>query len=185
MSRTANQPAMSSAKPKTSFSQYFNPRVLIFTAVIGVILGYPLYIFIDDKLSGGVKDVGGGFTLVDLKHLSTFDFDQRYGKLEDVPRQWRELEGKKVVLVGEIAPTTFATRGLNEFDLVYSVSKCCFTGAPQVQHFINARLPAGQKMEYVSGPVKVQGILHVNVVREQDRVSSVYQLDVQGIEVVN
>ena len=34
--------------------------------------------------------------------MSTFTFDQVNGKLEDVPKKWRDLDVQKVILKGEM-----------------------------------------------------------------------------------
>ncbi|WP_428937883.1 hypothetical protein [Fontivita pretiosa] len=161
-----------------------NFRILIFAAVVLLIVGYPAYLYIESELTGGIKDIGGGYKEVDLKAMSTFNFDQVSGTIDDIPAKWRALDGQKVVLYGEIAPTTFASRALNEFDLVYSVTKCCFSGPPQVQHFVQARMKDGREAPYYSGLVRVRGTLHVNVIPGEGRVASVYQLDVEDIEPV-
>jgi hypothetical protein len=89
-----------------------------------------------------------------------------------------------VILYGEIAPTTFASRSLNQFDLVYSVQKCCFSGQPQIQHFIQSQMKDGGQAPYYSGLVKAKGTLHVDVKHDQGKVASVYQFEVESLEPV-
>src|SRR5262245_31682171 len=134
---------MSDIAVKPSSSRRINYRIIIFAAVIALLVGYPMYIFLDSELTHGVRDAGGGSTNVDLKQLSTFAFNQDDGRLEDIPQRWRDLNGKSVILIGEIAPTGFRSRNVDEFDLCYSVAKCCFSGPPQVQHFVESKMKAG------------------------------------------
>ena len=69
-----------------------------------------------------------------------------------------------------------------EFDLVYSITKCCFNGPPQIQHFVKCKSLPNKKIDYYSGLVKVVGTLHVGVQSENGRVSSVYRMDVESVE---
>jgi hypothetical protein len=162
-----------------------NWRIVIFVIAIGIVVGYPLYIYLDAALSGGIKDAGGGYKEVDLKAMSTFHFPQQDGTINDIPTKWRELDGKKVVLYGEIAPTmTSAGPFIETFQLCYSVAKCCYSGPPQVQHFVDSRPIPGAQLSYASGLVKVKGILHVKVKKGEEKVDSVYQMDVESLEPV-
>lgn len=156
-------------------------RMYIFLGVIITLVGYPIYVMIDQQVSGGIKDAGGGYKLVDLKAMSTFEFDQTGGKLDDIPKKWRDLDGQKVILRGEMWSPTGAGSTVDSFELVYSIAKCCVTSTPQVQHFIHSRPVKGAEIAYYSQPVLVKGTLHVNVRKEEGKVASVYQLDVENV----
>ena len=104
-----------------------------------------------------------------------------------MPERFRGLNGKKVLVVGEVAPTTTrrATRST-----VYAVlfgGACCYGGPPKVQHFVACKTPGGKLVtNYVGGPpVKVFGTLHINVMSDGDAISSVFQLDVERVEPVS
>jgi hypothetical protein len=125
-----------------------------------------------------------GYLDVDLKTLSTFPFDQRFGTLQEVPKTFRDLDGKKVALVGEMYVTNNTGPRLEKFDLVYSIAKCCFTGEPQIQHFIKSTPGKGQPLPYYDGTVRVKGTLRVNVVHDAGKVTGVYHLAVDSIEPV-
>ena len=159
-------------------------RMVFFIAFIALLVGYPVYIMVDMQLTGGVKQLSSGYTYVDLKAMSTFTFDQAEGTINDVPARWRELDGKKVVLHGEMWQPQVAGPLVTDFELVYSIAKCCFSGPPQIQHFVHSRAMPGAKLGYYDGTVEVKGVLHVNVKKEQGRVTSVYQLDVESVEPV-
>ena len=166
---------------KPSLYERINLRLVIFAAVLLVIVGYPLYLYLDSEFTGGIKDAGNGYTQVDLKAMSSFAFDQVHGTNNDVPKKWRDLDGKKVVLYGEMWAPDSAGDELDHFDLCYSIAKCCFSGPPQVQHFVKSRATK-QALPFYSGLVKVSGTLHVDVKPAQDKVGSVYQLDVDNVE---
>jgi hypothetical protein len=118
---------------------------------------------------------------VNLKAMSTFTFDQVNGKLQDIPQKWRELDGQKVVLKGEMWEPLGTGQTVDNFVLVYSIAKCCVTTTPQVQHFVHSKVIPGKTVNYYQGTVEVRGVLHVNVKREEGQVSSVYQLDVESV----
>jgi hypothetical protein len=162
-----------------------NFRMIIFAAVVLVLVGFPVYVYLESAITGGIKDVGNGFKEVDLKAMSNFPFDQNRGTIEDIPKKWRELDGQKVVLYGEMWQPFEAGDGrVRSFDLCYSIAKCCFSGPPQVQHFVKANVAPGREVYAYPNLVKVVGVLHVNVVYDKDagKVSQVYQLEVQDVQ---
>lgn len=170
------------AAAKVPLSERINVRMIGFIAVIAILVGYPVYIMIDQQLSGGIKQAAGGYKDVNLKAMSTFTFDQVNGTLDDVPQKWRELDGQKVILRGEMyEPTGTGQDAVEKFDLVFSIATCCVTSTPQVQHFVNSTAMPGASIRYYDVPVEVRGVLHVNVKKEAGRVSSVYQLDVESV----
>lgn len=179
--------AVSTATParSASFLDRINFRMIIFAAVVIVLVGFPMYVYLESAITGGVKDVGNGFKEVDLKAMSNFPFDQVRGTIEDIPKKWRDLEGQKVVLYGEMwQPFEAGDGAVQNFDLCYSIAKCCFSGPPQVQHFVKAHVRPGRKVYAYPNLVKVVGVLHVNVVQDKEagKISQVYQLDVEDIQ---
>src|SRR4051812_28573199 len=163
------------AAVKVPLSERINVRMIVFFGVIGLLIGYPVYWFVHEQLTGGISDAGGGYKEVDLKAMSLFNFDQSNGKLTDIPQKWRDLDGKKVILYGEMWQPYSANSQVAGFDLCYSIAKCCFSGPPQVQHFVQSKVINGKNADYYSGLVKATGTLHVNVKRDAEKVSSVYQ----------
>jgi hypothetical protein len=172
---------------KHNFRERINFRILAFVAFLAVVIGYPVYVFLDTGLSGGIKDIGDGVKRVELKSMSSFVFDQSNGTESDVPPQYRQLSGQTVVLEGEMVPPSMSARGgAAAFELVYSVQKCCFSGAPQIQHFVQCRVPSGHEAPYIPGLVQVKGKLQVKVTRdaETNAINGVYHLDVEEIRPV-
>jgi hypothetical protein len=162
---------------------WLNPRVLLFVLIIGGALAFVLYPLAEQLLTGGIRQRSDGYMDVDLKTISTFAFDDKDGKLEDVPARFRELDGKKVILHGEMWSSGSAAPELEKFDLVYSIAKCCFSGPPQIQHFIKATSAKGP-VPFFQGPVKVKGTFKVDVRREKGVVTAVYHLAVEELEPV-
>lgn len=182
MDTAMNHPAPAA---RISLRERINLRVITFALVALVVVGYPAYLFLDLAVSGGIKDRGDYFE-VDLKTISDFEMNPKFATDESVPAKFRELDGKRVLLDGEMVPDRTSVGAQADFDLVYSIQKCCLTGTPKVQHFIKCKVVPGRE-EYSQihpGIVKVLGTLHVKVERDQATglVSSVYKLDVESIE---
>lgn len=167
---------------KPPFRQRINVRMILLAGVVLLLIGYPTYYYLDIVLTGGVKNIGNGMKQVDLKAMSSFPFDQNNGSVNDVPKQWRDLDGQKVVLYGEMWQPSSAGDKLDNFELVYSIAKCCFSGPPQIQHFVHSKVNDNGKADYYDGLVKVVGTLHVDVKRDKDKVVSIYQLSVDSVE---
>src|SRR5438874_10550243 len=110
-----------------------NWRAVIFGALLLSMVGTPAYVYLRAATSGGIsqrRDV----VEVDIYAMSNFEFDQIDGVTADVPKRYRDLDGKCVLLRGEIwAPHSAAGR-VNSFDLVYSIGTCCLGTAPKIQH---------------------------------------------------
>src|SRR5215468_5577358 len=90
---------------KAPFLQRINFRIVVFAGVMLVLIGYPIYLFLDVRLSGGVwdvKDERGTYKRVDLKTISDFEMDQMKATNEDIPSEFRRLDGERVMLIGEI-----------------------------------------------------------------------------------
>src|SRR5262245_4241369 len=123
--------AVQAPMPRTSIAERVPLRMIVFIGVVLLLIGYPVYVYVDSVASGGVKELGNGVKEVDLKAMSNFTFDQQRGTIDDVPAKWRSLDGAKVVLYGEMwAPLDASNGGLGGFDLCYSIAKCCFNGPP-------------------------------------------------------
>lgn len=181
-------PAANPLPSLTPLRQRINFRILFFAAALLLVIGYPAYVYLESMWTGGIRELPDGVKQVDLKAMSTFVFDQSFGTEADIPERWRALDGQKVVLEGEMVPPSYAARGGGaNFELVYSVSNCCYSGVPQIQHFIQARLPEGKEVPYVGGLVRVMGTLRVKVTRdpETNAINGVYHLDVEGFTPVD
>lgn len=166
---------------KVPLSQRITWQMVIVFLIPAVAIGYVAKSF----FAPDIQDAGNGYKLIDnLKAMSTFAFDQQNGKTTDVPVKWRELDGKKVKIIGEMYAPNEAGDDVHRFDIVYSIAKCCFSGTPQVQHFVNSQAPTGVP-NYNGSLVEVSGTLHVGVVKDKDKVASIYRLDVEGVKPVS
>ena len=159
-----------------------NFRLIGFMAVVALPFAWFAYVYLNQTLTGGVH-YGKDYAVVDLKSLGYFQFDQSNGTINDVPPKWRALDGKRVQLKGFMWAGASAAPRVSEFQFVYNVAKCCFSGPPQVQERVFAFTPPDHPMPYVGDFMTVTGTLHVKVVKQEDgTIASVYTLDVEHAE---
>src|SRR5271170_3960589 len=132
-------------------------RTLALIATVLFLFGYPIFVYTDTLITGGITR-RGDLLVVDLKALSSFEMDQDAGTTQDIPLRYRQLDGKRVLLIGQMwDPYTADDGQIRAFTLVYSITNCCFNGPPKVQHFIQATVPPGQSVDYSSDFVDVVG----------------------------
>jgi len=174
---------MSDIAIKVPLRERINLRIVAFILIVGFIPCWVLYTYLTDMMHQGVVGKEGDYTRVELKWMSSFDLDQVAGTINDVPKRWREFDGKKIILRGEIWSPDSSSPEIDHFDLCYSIAKCCFSGPPQVQHFVKSRAAKGVLPNY-GGLVEVRGTLHVKVVPGPEKIASVYQLDVERVDPV-
>jgi hypothetical protein len=174
--------------PRPPIWQRINLRLILFVFVALGIVAYPVFIFLDNYLTGGIKNVGNGYKQVDIKAMSLFAFDPQTGTIDDIPKKWRDLDGQKVVLYGEQwAPFSATGPGVGGFELCYSIAKCCFGGPPKVQHFVHCKTLPKHTVDYYGGALaKTTGTLHVRVERDPGTgyVTGIYFMDVESVEPV-
>ncbi len=166
---------------KIPLSERINIRMVLFIGIIAFLIGSPVYILISEQLTGGIHH-SGQYYEVNLKAMGNFTFDGNNGTINDVPQQWRDLDGKKLSLVGEIYAPSEASNEIHRFELVYSIAKCCFGGPPKVQERVFCVVPNNGTIEYQGGFANVKGTLHVKIAKDAGAVTSVYVLDVESVE---
>jgi hypothetical protein len=163
-------------------------RVGLVVGFVLFLVGYAMKVTYESVIRGGVVSAGDHFR-VELKQMSNFEMDQVGGSVADVPERYRELDGKKVILEGEVAPAGFVSGDMvKQFSLCYSVAKCCFGGPPKVQHFVACRAADGKPLPNYEGAgmIRVYGTLSVKVVKnDAGKIDSVFQLAVNRIEPVS
>ena len=159
-----------------------NLRMVILAAVILVPLGWMATIGVQQYWTGGIV-ARGEYLEVDLKALGKFSFSETEGAITDVPKIYAELDGKKLLLVGQMYVDQSSASFVDRFQLVYSIQNCCFNGPPLVQERVFAHVPpGGRKVPVFSGLTNVYGTLHVRALRENGVVVSLYDLDVEKVE---
>jgi hypothetical protein len=172
--------ASSQNRWKKSRWQKLSWRGLLLLATAVFLFGYPTYLYMDSVITGGIKQ-RGDLLQVDLKAMSSFEMDQDAGTTEDIPLQYRQLDGKRVLLTGQMYEPYETAGKIRTFTLVYSITNCCFNGPPKVQHYVAASVLRGHDAEYSSDLVDVVGTLHVGVESAEGHVKSVYRIDVEKV----
>ena len=157
-------------------------RLALFALIIVIPVGLLAWVFVDASRSNGVKTLVDGTAWVDLQAMSLFTFDQKDGTIDDVPEAYRALNGQRVALDGEMVVDNTAADQVSDFDLVYSISDCCYGGAPQIQHFVQTKTPPGEDARFYKGRVRAVGTLRVEVTRDDSGVTGVYHLDDAVVE---
>lgn len=162
-------------------------RVGIVSVLVLGLVGYAMKVTYESVIQGGVINKGDYYE-VELKAMSNFDMDPKLGSVDDVAPRFRSLNGKKVLLRGEIAPTGFsAGPEVDEFQICYSVATCCLSGIPKAQHFVACTAPKGKMLKNFgsSASVNVYGKLHINVIKDGGVVKSIFQMDVERVDPVS
>jgi hypothetical protein len=169
-------------KPYVPLRERVNLRMIVFFLAVAALPLALAYSALDYFINQGVNR-SGEYLLVDLKAIGNFPFDQQSGKLENVPKRYRELDGKKVKLQGYMWGHRSAGERGNEFQFVYDVNECCFKGPPQVQERVYA-YAKGKSLKLFSQYqfAEITGVLHVRIIRDKDTgaIYSVYDLDVES-----
>ena len=96
-------------------------RGLMLLATAVFLFGYPAYLYMDSVITGGIVK-RGDLLVVDLKAMSSFEMDQDAGTNEDIPLRYRELDGKRVLLTGQMYEPYEADGKLHTFTLDYSIA---------------------------------------------------------------
>jgi hypothetical protein len=186
-----SQPAPRPRPRKRPLGQRVNIRMLVFAGIALLLIGYPLFLFLEAMITKGISgwksdDKYGQYRLVNLKQMSDWAMEPTTATDAAIPPEYRALDGQRVMLVGEIPPFNSARPGAeSDFDLVWSVAKCCFTGKPQIQHFVKCTVVPERrtKVRTYDGTVKVVGTLHAGIVRNKDNsIVSVYRMDVEHVD---
>jgi hypothetical protein len=172
---------MSTNKAFRSRRGQVNIRLIAFLAIVSFPFLWFGYVFLNDRLTGGIEH-HGSYDEVNLKEMGNFPFDQSNGATDSVPARWRGLDGKRVMLEGFMWARGSAAPEINDFQFVYSITKCCFNGPPLVQERVFAHTANGARVPYYGDLVRIVGTLHVKVEKEAGIVTSVYTMDVDKLE---
>jgi hypothetical protein len=144
MSIVAN---MSATPPHRPLSERINFRLIAFLAIVAVPFLWCLWLIVNPQII--VKQ--GDFYVVDLKGMGNFPLDPVRDTEAMIPKDVRELNGKKVKFDGEMFAPNAARNRVEEFQLVYSIVECCMGGPPKVQERVFAYVPPTKQVPNYSG----------------------------------
>jgi len=155
-----------------------NWRLMAFVGFFLVVFGSMGYKIFSEVVNNGIHQ-RGGVSEVNLKALGQFPFDDQNGKVTDVPKDFRALDGKRVALQGFMVVMNSAGATTSDCQLVWNVQKCCFGGPPLVQERVFLNAPRDRQMSRYDPYtlVNVTGTLKVKVERNSTgTVTSVYTM---------
>ena len=99
--------------------------------------------------------------------------------LENLPEAIRALDGKRVVMLGFLAPR-YEVEDIRDFVLVASHWSCCYGVPPGLDGAVRVRLdPKQEGLPNTIKPIRVIGTLRVKEIREEesDIVWAIYSMD--------
>jgi hypothetical protein len=160
----------------------FNLRMVVFTVIAVLLLGWPIYTLVREMATSGIHSHGDWYE-VDLKAMGFFNLPPN-GTINDVPPEYRALDGKRVQLEGFMYAPLEASNHAKEFELVYNIAKCCFGGPPLAQERVFCTVPPNRNLKTfdMNTMARVVGVLHVSVHRDTGKIDSVYTLDVESTQ---
>lgn len=159
-----------------------NWRLVAFIGFFFLLFGCFGYTILSEVLTHGIHQ-HGNYTTVELKPLGQFPFNEQSGLLTDIPKEYRALDGKRVELKGMMFQLQSAGPQVAQFQLVYNIQKCCFSGPPQVQERVFVHMKLDKSVRVYDQLVSCVGKLHVRLKRDdQGTVRSVYDLDLESLE---
>jgi len=168
------------SRGKVPLGERVNLRMILVAAVVLLLIGYPVYQFVNAARTHGIQQ-HGDLSVVDLKALGNFPFDDVNGTVNDIPPVYRKLDGQRVALDGFMYAGNSAGDEVSAFQFVYNITKCCFNGPPRVQERVFAQSKA--PVPYYGQMVRCIGTLHVGVKKnEAGQANAVYEMDVDRVE---
>lgn len=122
-----------------------------------------------------VKD---GYQAITWKMIGGFRFDEKV----PLPQEVKDLNGKKVALVGFMYPSK-EYEDIHEFLLVESMWTCCFGEPPQVTQVVKTKLdPEAPGLWVMTTPIIVHGTFHVEVEKDEGWIIGVYRISADYVE---
>ena len=104
--------------------------------------------------------------------------------LEGMPKEVKELDGKKVMMVGFMLPID-EVENIKEFLLVQSLWACCYGQPPDINGIVRVVMTGDNRCDYHYDPIKMVGKFKVEAYMEDGYCVDIYQLHVDKIEPLN
>jgi len=122
--------------------------------------------------------VAGQTVELPIKELGNFEYDPDKGG--NIPDDVKRMEGCHLRTHGYMIPLDQA-ESITEFALVPSLFACCFGQPPQIQHTIVVHCPKGKAVSYFGDELAVEGILHVQEIKDGGFIVSIFQIDATSV----
>jgi hypothetical protein len=110
----------------------------------------------------------------------TFNFDDKKGKLEDIPAEIRRLDGQVISAEGFMVIADFQ-EPIRQFAVVPSLFGSP-NHPPSVTEVVVATCPKGCR--YIPDLIRVSGTLHVRITRDGEYIVSLFDVDAQQVSAV-
>ena len=98
-----------------------------------------------------------------------------------IPDRIRAADGKFISVDGFMIPLEHNGKKVTKFILAMNQNTCCFGGNPQIHEFIIVSVGGAGVKDEMDIPLRVKGVLHVAVIRNQGKLSGIYRLDAQSV----
>jgi hypothetical protein len=113
---------------------------------------------------------------VEWERLGAYTYTLEHG-LGDLPADLRELDGKRVTVLGFLMPL-YEFDDMMQFALVGSHWSCCFGRTPTIAEMLNVTLAASHKpLKNTLEPLRVVGTFRAKEVRESGYLLSIFSLE--------
>jgi hypothetical protein len=101
---------------------------------------------------------------------------------DQIPKDIKQLNGKKVAITGYMYAIDFNAGKTNEFMLLEVIPSCFFCKTPQVNQWIEVTTLDGKRLPAITdGPVVIAGTLEVGAQKIDGVVSSIYRMRIESV----
>ncbi len=134
----------------------------------------------EKKLAQMIKDgkITGLDKIVTFDELTAWPYEDG---LKGMPKNVRELDGKKVLMTGFMLPID-EVQNIKEFLLVQSLWACCYGQPPDINGIVRVVMPKGKTSDYFFDPLKITGRFKVESTVIEGYCVDIFQLHVETIE---
>jgi hypothetical protein len=98
-----------------------------------------------------------------------------------IPARIRAADGKLINVDGFMIPLEYKGKKVSKFILAMNQNTCCFGGNPQIHEFIIVSVIGDGVPDEMDIPLRVKGVMHVAVIRNQGKLSGIYSLEAQSV----
>lgn len=159
-------------------------RIAIVVGALALVVGWPVYSFISERVTGGVHD-RGSYKEVDVATLASFKLNMRSGTIDDVPARFRALDGQRVRVRGFVHSIVESDGVWTKAFLLASRYQSQWgPGSLDAQERVSVFVPDGRKISVEANKYYwVTGTMHVKVLRdERDGIYRVFAVDLDELE---
>jgi hypothetical protein len=117
---------------------------------------------------------------IDLASLN-YPFDETRGRIQDIPKSLRDLDGKNVSVDGYMIPLDQAEK-ITSFAIIPVLFGDPWPPPPKLQQVVVCNTPSGVTLAYMPTQIRVYGRLHVAVEKDGGFIVDLYHLDVARVQ---